>query len=128
MLKGICYNIIHKKEIKIVIKYSYKLIPMALHEFGKCFELDCHKDVMSYEMYTYEHGSMGVCRIQAAIYVLNTEDDKTKLLDNIDTWNCMLGKGMNHQMFDLIKYSSIYCKMDCKVLMDGYSVFLENGC
>ena len=26
-------------------------------------------------------------------------------------------------MFDLIKYSSIYCKMDCKVLMGGYEVF-----
>ena len=26
-------------------------------------------------------------------------------------------------MFDLIKYSSIYCKMGCKVLMDGYEVF-----
>ena len=34
---------------------------------------------------------------------------------------CILGKGMEHQMFDLIGYSSIYCKMDCKVLMDGYS-------
>ena len=30
---------------------------------------------------------------------------------------------MDNQMFDLIKYSSIYCKMDCKVLMDGYEVF-----
>ena len=30
---------------------------------------------------------------------------------------------MDDQMFDLIKYSSIYCKMDCKVLMDGYEVF-----
>ena len=28
-------------------------------------------------------------------------------------------------MFDLIKYSSIYCKMDCKVLMDGYCVFRD---
>ena len=26
-------------------------------------------------------------------------------------------------MFDLIKYSSSYCKMGCKVLMDGYEVF-----
>ena len=26
-------------------------------------------------------------------------------------------------MSDLIKYSSVYCKMDCKVLMDGYEVF-----
>ena len=28
-------------------------------------------------------------------------------------------------MFDLIKYSSIYCKMDCKVLMQGYNVFRD---
>ena len=28
-------------------------------------------------------------------------------------------------MFDLIKHSSIYCKMDCKVLMDGYCVFRD---
>ena len=26
-------------------------------------------------------------------------------------------------MFDLIKYSSIYCKMDCEMPMDGYEVF-----
>ena len=30
---------------------------------------------------------------------------------------------MDNQMFGLIKYSSIYCKMDCKVLMDGHEVF-----
>ena len=30
---------------------------------------------------------------------------------------------MNDKMFGLIKYSSIYCKMDCKVLMQGYEVF-----
>ena len=30
---------------------------------------------------------------------------------------------MNYQMFDLIKCSSIYCNMDCKVLMNGYEVF-----
>ena len=28
-------------------------------------------------------------------------------------------------MFDLIKYASIYCKMDCKVLMDGYEVLRQ---
>ena len=28
-------------------------------------------------------------------------------------------------MLDLITYSSIYCKMDCKVLMEGYEVFKE---
>ena len=29
---------------------------------------------------------------------------------------------MNNHMFDLIKYSNIYCKMDCKVLLVGYGV------
>ena len=27
---------------------------------------------------------------------------------------------MDNQMFDLIQYSGTYCKMGCKVLMDGY--------
>ena len=102
MLTGIYYNPIHKTTINIVIKGSYRLIPMALHEFGKCFKLDCHKEVMTYAIYTYENVSLGVCRIQDALDVLKKED-KQPLLDNIETWDCVLGKGMNDQMFDLIK-------------------------
>ena len=34
-----------------------------------------------------------------------------------------VGQGMNDKMFDFIKYSSIYWKMGCKVLMHGYEVF-----
>ena len=30
---------------------------------------------------------------------------------------------MDDQMFDSIQDSSIYCKMECKVIMDGYVVF-----
>ena len=30
---------------------------------------------------------------------------------------------MDNQMFDLIKYSSIYCQMDCEMLMYGHEVF-----
>ena len=119
MLKGNYYNPIHKNRIEIVIKDSYRLIPMALHEFGECFELDCHKKVMPYEIYTYENVSKDVCCIQDAIDVLKTEDDKQQLLDNIEKLDCVLGKGM----FDLIQHSSIYCKMDCQVFMAGYEVF-----
>ena len=42
MSKGIYYNPIHTNKIKIVIKGNYRLIPMALHESGKCFKLHCH--------------------------------------------------------------------------------------
>ena len=49
---------------------------MALREFGECFELDCHREVMPYANYTYENFSMGACRIQDAINVLKTKEDK----------------------------------------------------
>ena len=99
---------------------------MALREFGKCFKLDVNKVVMPYGVYTYENVEMGACRIQSALDFLK-DDDKQQLLDNIEKWECVLGNGMNDKMLDLIKHSSIYCKMDCKVLMDGYEVFRGNG-
>ena len=77
---------------------------------------------MPYNIYTYENVSMGACSIQSALDILN-DDDKQQFLDNIEKWDCILGKGMKSPMLDLIKYSSIYCKMDCKVLMEGYDVF-----
>ena len=77
---------------------------------------------MPYGVCTYENVTMGACRIQDALDILK-DDDKQQFLDNLEKWDCILGKGMDNQMFDLIKYSSIYCKMDCKVLMDGYEVF-----
>ena len=50
---------------------------------------------------------------------------KQQFLDNLETWNCIIGKGMGNQMFDLIRYSNVYCKMDCKVIMGGYCVFRD---
>ena len=117
-----CYNPKAKTDINIIVKYSYKLIPMPLTYFGKCFKLGVNKEVMPYNVYTYETVNMGACSIQSALDILK-DGDKQQLLDNIGKWDCILGKGMDNQMIDLIKYSTIYCKMDCKVLMDGYEVF-----
>ena len=64
---------------------------------------------------------MGAASIQSALDILK-EADKQHFLDNRENWDCVLCKGMDNQMLDLTKYSSIYCKMDCKVLMDGYEV------
>ena len=116
------YNPKAKHNIDILVKYSYKLIQMPLIYLGKCFILDVNKDVMPYNVYTYEHVNMGACSIQSALDILN-DDGKQQLLDNLETWDSILGKGMDHQMFDLTKYSSIYCKVVCKLLMDGYEVF-----
>ena len=87
---------------------------MTLRDFGICFKLDVNKEVMPYNAYTYEHASMGACSTQSALYILK-DDDKQQFSDNLGKRDCILGKGMDNQMSDSIKYSSIYCKMDCKV-------------
>ena len=93
---------------------------MALRDFGKCFKLDVAKEVMPYNAYTYENVTMGACSIQPALDILK-DDDKQQLLNNIEQWECVLGNGM----LGLIRYSSIYCKMDCEVLMYGYETFRQ---
>ena len=47
---------------------------MPLREFGKCFKLTCHKEVMPYNVYTYENVSMGAASIQSALDILKKED------------------------------------------------------
>ena len=121
-VKATCYNPKSEKKINTIVKDSYKPIPMPLRDFGICFKLDVSKEVMPYNVYTYEHVTMGACSIQSALDVLK-DDDKQQFLDNLEQWDSILGKGMDNQMCDLIKYSSNYCKMGCKVLMAGYEVF-----
>ena len=120
--KAICYNPKAKQKINIVVKDYYKLIPMPLRGFCTRFKLDVNKEAMPYNVYTYENVNMGACSIRSALDILK-DGDKQKLLDNLEQWDCTLRKGMDNQMFDLIKYSSRYCKMGCKLLMDGYEVF-----
>ena len=82
---------------------------MPLRDFGKCFKLDCHNEVMPYNIYTYEHVSMGACSIQSALDILK-DDEKQYFLVNLEKWDCIIGEGLNDQMFDFIKYNSFYCK------------------
>ena len=64
------FNPIKRMNIKITIKDSYDLIPLALREFGKCFKSDVPKEAMPYNTYTYENVSLGACSIQSALDVL----------------------------------------------------------
>ena len=123
-IKATCYNPKSKKTINTIVKDSYKLISMALRNVGKCFKFDVSKEAMPYNAYTYENVTMGACSIQSAFGTLKDEGKK-QFLDNLENLGCILGKGMDNKMLDLIKYSSIYCKMDCKVLMDGYEVLRQ---
>ena len=91
---------------------------MPLRGFGDCFKLDVSTEVMPYDIYTYENVSNDSASIQSALDILN-DSDKQQFPNNVEQWNC----GMDNQMFDSIRYSSISCTMNCKVLMYGYGVF-----
>ena len=62
-IKATCYNPKAKKNINIIVKDPYKLIPMPLRDFGKCLKLDVNKEAMPYNVYTYENVNMGACSI-----------------------------------------------------------------
>ena len=66
-IKATYYNPVHKRKIKIIVKGSYRLLPMPLRYFGKFFKLDVSKEVMPYNVHTYENVSMCACRIQDAL-------------------------------------------------------------
>ena len=123
-IKATYFNPKAKQTITFVVEYYYKLIPMPLRDVGKCLKLDANKEVMPYNVYTYENVSTGACSIQSALDILK-DDDKQHFLDNLEKWDCILGKGMDYQMFDLIKDISIYYKTDCKILMCGFEVFRQ---
>ena len=40
-------------------------------------------------------------------------------MNNIDKWGCR-GEGHKHNEFNMLRYSSKYCDMDCHVLRSGY--------
>ena len=49
-IKATYYNPIRKNKINPTVKDPYKLIPMPLRDFGKCFKLDVSKEVMPYNV------------------------------------------------------------------------------
>lgn len=112
-----------KQPIKIKIKDSCKLIPMQLKEFGKSFKLSIKKDIMPYKIYTQENISKVYIPILEAIHHIS-DKDRDQFIDNIDRWQCR-GEGHRFNEFNIIKYSSEYCKLDCSVLHKGYDIFRD---
>ena len=64
---------------------------------------------MHYNVYTYENVNMGAGSIQSALDILQ-DDDAQQFLNNFEKWDCMLGKGMDNQIFDLINIAVFIVK------------------
>ncbi len=105
--------------LKIKLQDTYALITAPLAKFGKMFELEQCKEVMPYDVYTKKRMQQKRPRVEMAecLQALK-EDERDQFVSNCKKWLCVSG-----QSVDIVKYSALYCMMDCDVLMGGYKKF-----
>ena len=104
----------NKKYFKVEIQDTYAIISSPLRDFGKMFDLDVKKEVMPYEIYTESNVEKRYLTIES----FNDIKDHKEFFVNCKEWNCIVNGKV-----DIIKYSQIYCRMDCIVLWKGYNKF-----
>ncbi len=104
-----------QKYFKLEIQDSYAIISSPLRDFGKMFQLDVKKEIMPYHLYTQENVNKKYIKIDTIEY-----DQKHEFLQNCKEWGCYDEKT---ELIDIIKYSAIYCRLDCIVLYEGYNKF-----
>lgn len=110
-----------KTKIKneIIIKDSYKLISSPLKKFNKIFKLgDVEKEIMPYDLYNLNNPLINRMRTKEECLSFLNEKDHKHFINNIKKWNCLINNKV-----DIIKYSKIYCLIDCEVLKNGYEIF-----
>jgi hypothetical protein len=108
----------------VQIKDSYHLISKPLREFPEMFGIkDAMKEVMPYKLYTQDNIKKQFVPIAEAFThkELRSDDDKKQFLNNIERWNLK----KEDETYDIIEYSSQYCKIDCEILYKGYTTFRE---
>ena len=109
------------KVLDIRFMDSYKMIPMALAQFGKSFNIEQKKEVMPYKLYTAEFVEEGGTASLEQLRNVKDFNQIDELMQNLKDWECEVEGG-----YDMLKYSEIYCKADVKVLKNGYRVFRDN--
>jgi hypothetical protein len=106
---------------KIQVKDSFHLISKPLKEFPSMFGItDTVKEVMPYKLYTQENIKKQFVPIAEALELIK-EKDRQQFLDNLKRW----GLDLEDHTYDIIEYSSLYCKIDCEILYKGYTTFRE---
>jgi hypothetical protein len=127
---------INKKRINLTFKDSYKLITMPLRNFGKCFNLDCKKEIMPYDLYNKRNPLQNRFVLLDEFFQYVNEKDYEEVIRNCINYNCLYN--LNYEnvnevqenqedkyYVDIITYSLEYCKMDCIVLEKGYLKFRD---
>ena len=130
------YRSYTKKYVHLLIKDSYRLIPMKLSDIPETcgFSDDAQKEIMYYDMFNYKtiDNIRKITRRQIIEYIedfnLQSQIPEEELTEkqnsffkNLKDWNCV----NIDNTYDLMKYSEIYCIQDCKVLKKGLESWYE---
>lgn len=119
---GKFYNF-SKEFIQFSFTDSYALIPVGLKKFSKMFGLNAKKEILPYRLYTTENIQKGLIPVEKCLKFVKQKDRK-EYLKNCEDWDCYeIGLNGEDILVDIIKYSSIYCRMDCITLAQGYDKF-----
>lgn len=114
-----------QQKINITIKDSYKLIDMPLRDFGTSLKFNVAKDILPYKMCTKEkHAKRYVFFFIGESMFHMKDKNRDKCIEIIDKWGCR-GEPHRFNHFDITKYASKYCEMDCTVSYKGYGTFRQ---
>ena len=120
-----CYD----KMVDIRFMDTFKTISMPLSDFGKSFKLDQAKEVMPYELYTEEFIRRGGVATLEELKAVPNFKNHGDLFMNLVSWGCVVESeesGLPYRLYDMLKYSRIYCRADVDVLKKGWRVFRDS--
>jgi hypothetical protein len=112
------------KYVKVEVQDTKAYLACQLKAFHDMFKLDVKKEVIPYRMYNEKTMSnknvweKGLSVRKVKKYCTAEKVDFDEFMNNAKEWKCIKGTHI-----DIIEYSSMYCKMDCEVLRDGWNIF-----
>jgi len=119
-IRGAFVNRVTGRKVRLAIRDSIRMIDMALKKFGEAFNLDVEKEVMPYSLYTPANVAQGSVPMEEALGHVG-DGDRAHFLANVERW----GARLEGDRLDLLRYLAEYCKIDCRVLKEGYGRFRE---
>jgi hypothetical protein len=120
------------KNRKLIFRDSYSLITAPLRNFKEMFNLDAHKEIMPYKIYTKENRDKRLIPVKDFIEQYKkenskyTDEDKRQILLNAQYSKSLINaetKNISKMQIDIMKYAEFYCLKDCIVLMQGLRTF-----
>ena len=103
----------------MIFRNSYSIIPAALKQFASMFNLEVHKEICPYHVYTKENIKKKWIPLEECIDDIKSMDlDPEEFTNAAKEINCL-----KDNTVDIMGYSEYYCLKDCQVLYKGMVAF-----